>query len=327
MDVVKAVEQAIHEQRPPDGLLHCSGDLVGSLRHSMLRAAGAPTIKAEFGQAMTLTIGTLVHRHLAQMLVEQGVAFMQEVKLTPWLPEGWAGTADWIFYHPEYEAFVLGDLKTTKGESMRYLLSDGAKTEHIHQLSAYWYALRKMGLPLIKGVGVLYLPKNDTPDKDERIQPVLHECDLIDEEVLNRLMESRWAATKAYLEAVARGELNPAMVRYGDHNRWLNHAIAPVQERVQKVWWNGKGGVFDVKLEPHWSARYCPYPNELCDCSEQGTNKIGQYREMTEQEAKSRGYESWVKGWNWWLYEPRKGYEDIKPTVEPTAADYAKRRK
>lgn len=308
VDILQTVEEVVHNQRPADGLLHASTDLVGSLRHSMLRAAGAPQIHGEFGQGMTLLIGTLVHRHLAQQLVERGVPFMQEVKLQPWMPEGWSGTADWIFYHPEYEAFVLGDLKTTKGESMRFLKADGAKIEHIHQLSAYWYALRNMGLPIIKGVGVLYLPKNETADKSEKIEPILHECDLIEEEVLVGIMESRWSATKKYLYAhrheptCGHGVGGSCALRC-----YLDDTLVPVQPRVQKVTWNGKGGVFDVKLEPHWSARYCSFPNELCDCSEQGATKIGHYTLEGE-------------------YVYRKEYEDQEPVVEPTEADYAKRR-
>jgi hypothetical protein len=52
-----------------------------------------------------------------------------------------------------------------------------------------------------------------------------------------------------------------------------------------------------VKLVPHWSAAYCPFPDELCDCSKHGETKIGMFD---------------VDGST---YIPRKGYEEIEPVV------------
>lgn len=49
------------------------------------------------------------------------------------------------------------------------------------------------------------------------------------------------------------------------------------------------------------SDMYCPFPNELCNCREGGTTKIGHYT---------------LDGW----YVPRK-------LVAPTTKDYEKRRK
>lgn len=265
---------------------------------------------------MATEIGTFFHDRIGRLLVERGVPFMQEVRMNPWLPEGWSGKADWLLWHPKYQAFVLGDLKTVKGEGIRFIRDGGAKTDHIWQLSAYWYAARKMGLPLIKGFGLLYLPKNDTPDKNERIEPILHECDPIEEDVLMEVMESRWAATKAYkLELEGDYHTTPgfrfeAIQLDGKttEESFLAPSLAPVQPRIQKVWWNSKQEVFDLKLHPHWSAAYCPYPNELCDCSEQGITKIGHYlRDGT--------------------YVPRQGFEGIHPEVEPSRQDYNRRRK
>jgi hypothetical protein len=294
--------------REPDGLLHCSSDMVGPLRHSQLRAAGAPTLASGLINDITLSTGTMWHRYVGQVLVDLGVPFMQEVSVTPWLPKGWSGTADWIFYSPEHEAFVLGDLKTQKGEGFRYLREGGAKTEHTHQLSAYWYALRDMGIPLVKGFGILYLPKNDTSDKQERIEPLIMECDPLPEDYLQELMESRWQATERYLNARRHSmRCTESCVQ----ECYLDDTLAPVQEREQKVWWNSKQQVFDVKLHPHWSAAYCPYPNELCDCSEAGVTKIGHYSKDGDE----------------WIYDPRDGYEDILPTVEPSEGDKTKRAK
>ena len=299
----------LESRRPPDGLLHASGDLLGSLRHAQLRLAGAPTVESEIVSDTRLMTGTMWHAWVGESLVRSGVAFMQEVRVTPWLPEGWSGTADWVFWHPEYRGFVLGDLKTIKGEGMRWVLKDGAKEEHLWQLSCYWHALYDSGLPLVKGFGVLYWPMNDTTERDEQIEPVVMECDPLPREIVYGVMHDRWAATQDYLASIS-AESTEAQ-HYLDNGRldWLlTDKLAPEMARVQKVFWNGKQGVFDVKLVPHWSAQFCPYPTELCGCSEQGTTKIGQYT----LEAK---------------YEPRKGFEDELPMVEPTELDYARQRK
>jgi len=49
------------DRRPPDGKLHPSGDLIGSLRHAQLRAAGAPTIESEIVSDTRLMTGTQWH--------------------------------------------------------------------------------------------------------------------------------------------------------------------------------------------------------------------------------------------------------------------------
>jgi len=79
---------------------------------------------------------------------------------------------------------------------------------------------------------------------------------------------------------------------------YLTPELAPVQEREQVIYYDRKTGTHDVLLKPHWSAAYCPFDNELCDCSEQGQTKIGMYDTDGS-------------------YIPRTGYENIEPTVAP----------
>jgi hypothetical protein len=50
-------------------------------------AVVAPSVADE----IVLMTGTLWHDWAHTALVATGLPFMQEVKLTPWLPEGWAG--------------------------------------------------------------------------------------------------------------------------------------------------------------------------------------------------------------------------------------------
>jgi hypothetical protein len=313
VNLTETIHASLREdRREPDGLLHASGDLVGSLRHSMLRAAGAPTLESEIVSDVRLMTGTFWHRYVGSVLVEQGIPFMQEVKLSPWLPEGWSGTADWLFWDAEREAFVLGDLKTTKGEAVKWLRTEGIKLEHIWQLSAYYYACLEMGLPMLRGVSVFYLPMNNTQDKQEQIEPILLECDPLPRDEVWAEMESRWAATKKYLASL--NILEPGVAAWYD-----SEYLAPEQDRVQKIWWNKSKGVFDVKLVRHWSADFCPYPNELCACSEASQEKIGEWKFL-----EGDGLPDWPDAW---VYQERKGYEGIEPLVEPTEKEKKKREK
>lgn len=301
-DVTELLHDALRgDRRPPDGKLHPSGDLIGSLRHSMLRAAGAPTIESEITSDVRLMTGTLWHTYFEAIFRRNKLAVITELKLDPWLPEGWSGTADWIAWSEQYRAFVLGDLKTIKGEGMTWIEKDGIKEEHQWQLSSYWYALENMGLPLVKGYVVFYLPQNVPVDKPD-VVPMLAEGMPLDRDLVLGTMNERYAQTREYLDEI-EASIN------GGGPLFLNDKLAPVQDRVQAVRQNKKkdGIVFDVKLVPHWSAAYCPFPTELCDCSTQGQTKIGEYD---------------LDG----NYTPRKDHEDVKPTVSPSAAQLKKAR-
>lgn len=240
------------------------------------------------------------------MLLRAGVHVEQEIDVTPGLPEGWSGTADGLFWDSERKGFLLRDYKTIKGEGMRWVLKDGAKEEHLWQGSAYWHGLYVMGYPLVNEFEIFYLPQNDTAERDELIEPVTIACTPLPVELVFGLMAERWQACQVYLKDLSTytgGRMKPDKL-----DGFLRGTLAPEQPRVQKVYWNAKQKVFDVKLVPHWSAQFCPYPEELCGCSTAGTNKIGHYT---------------LEG----KYEPRKDYEEEIPMVEPTKADYKKRQK
>ena len=172
-------------QRLDDGKLHPSTHLAAPLRHAQLDRAGAPKKPRPFAEEMTLHIGTTIHEWLHNAMRRQGVPYMAEVNLTPWMQDGWAGTADAIIWQPEYKAFVLVDFKTTKGEALRFRRSGGASEEHILQTSVYWHALKKMGIPLVKKIGVLYIPKNAVRGTDEAL-PLLLDFDPLPVRALGR---------------------------------------------------------------------------------------------------------------------------------------------
>jgi hypothetical protein len=272
-------------QRPEDGLLHSSGDLVGSLRHTQLRIAGVPKVRRTIASYIRLAHGTLWHDWFHGVLDRSGIPFKSEIKLNEWMPEGWGGTADWLIWNPEYEAWCLSDLKTTKGESIFWIQRDGAKKEHIWQVSSYWHALAASGIPLVKGFAVMYWPMNETSDSVD-VQPTVIECEPIPADVIIPVMEDRKARVDAYLAGAEE--------------------LAPEMEREQKYTWNKATRVFDLKLVPHWSTRFCEYSEEYCTCKNQGTTKIGHFQTDGE-------------------YIPRSGYEAYEPSMYPTEAEFDRR--
>lgn len=309
-DVVTTLHDGLKDlRREPDGLLHCSSDLLGSLRHAQLRLAGAPTIASEIVSDIRMMTGTMWHEFFGDLFVKRGIHFQREINVSPGLPEGWGGTADFLFFVGEKAgAFTLSDLKTIKGEGMRWVRLDGAKEEHIFQVSAYWHALVEMGYPMMDTFDIIYLPMNDTTDKDEYIEPITMECRPIDKSLLWGIMEDRWLTTQRYLDPMAT-KMWPNGLE--DYNHLLTTSLAPEMDRVQKLYWNGTKGVFELKLIPHWLTKYCPYPDGLCACNTQGTTKIGEFR-----------YTDRV------FYEPRKGYEDIEVGLDsPKEADFATKEK
>lgn len=256
----------------------------------MLDVAGAPKLAEKvLTDYITMKTGDLWHDWMYESLDRTGWPYMRETRLSPWLPEGWRGRADLVVYHPEYQAFVLGDIKTTKGESMFWLDKTGAKESHIWQVSAYWHALVKMGLPMLEACLVFYWPKNGV--RDQVVLPSIQEVKPLPVQTVKDEMTYRWERVSEYLrsipEAAARVESLPA-------EAYLTDELEPVQEREQKLVKNSKTGGYDLRLVPSWDAKFCEFDVELCDCSTQGTTKIGQY----DREGN---------------YTPRKGYEEIVP--------------
>lgn len=302
-------DRLAEERRAEDGLLHPSSDLLGSLRHSQLRLAGAPTIVSQLVSDVRMQTGTLWHEFVGDALQKSGATVMREVNLGKWMPEGWDGTADFLEFDGLEGACTLVDLKTTKGESLRYIKQDGAKEEHIWQVSAYWWACYEKGMPMIDAAMIYYLPMNDTSDKDEFIEPMEAWINPLPQDMVWGRMEERWAKTKAYLDS-----RNFQSIHNWNDRPWITDELEPVQPRVQKLSWSKDH--WDVKLVPHWSAQFCPYDNELCDCSEQGTTKIGEWH--------------WASGMDNQLiavYYSRPNYEFIEPDVKPTEKEIAKRGK
>ena len=317
IDLVSVIAAGLKdEQRPFDGLLHASGDLVGSLRHSQLGFVGAPTIPRHLVEDIRLRTGTMWHEYIGGLLTSAGVPYMAEVDVTPWMPEGWSGTADLIFWHPEYEAWVLVDIKTTKGEGLQWIEKDGMKLEHLWQASCYWHALVEAGFPMLDKFGILYLPMNMVYG-ESMPNPSVQEGVPVSWDTLGPVMEERHLACREYADSLTHED--------GEIVDYITDALTPPQERVQKLFWGGKDkkNQWDVKLVPHWSAQFCPYPNELCDCSEGKPEKIGHWT-VGEKNASGKIIEG--AGPDTLTYTPRKGY-DQEPEVQPSKTEIKRRLK
>ena len=244
---------------------------------------------------MPLWIGSLIHEDVHRLLRKTGVPYMAEVNMTPWLPEGWGGTADGFFWNPELKAFVLLDFKTTKGAGMRYIESGGAKEAHIKQTSAYWWAAKKMGLPLVKKIGVVYIPKDEAKDVEG---PLLVDFEPLPQADLKRDMKYRHGRVSEYVDSLAQRDYSP---REGSGPRaWLTEALESAPEREQRLYFDRASGFYELKLVAPWYAAYCPFPEELCSCHDivGKTTKIGFYDHDGE-------------------YYARPGYEEIEPELTP----------
>jgi hypothetical protein len=275
--------------------MHASSHLEGSMRHAQLELAGAPTIRETFVRGVPLWIGTLMHLDIHRMLDLAGVTYQAEVDLTPGMPRGWGGTGDILAFTPD--GYTLIDVKSTNGRAVKYLIEDGAKSEHIKQASAYYHAAADMGYRLTPQIGVYYVPKEDNAYAAE---PLLSWFDPIPKDELWPLMEARRALVDGYLASIPReGAVVPCVTGDIEIDRFLTPWLEPVQERVQKCYFDKATETWSLKLCPHWSTSYCAFPSELCDCREQGYTLIGMYD---------------VDGVT---YYPRTGYEHIEPTVVP----------
>lgn len=281
--------------------LYPSMDILGSLRHAQLRAAGAPQLPRDLGNAVTLETGNMWHAHFEGIFKKKSLPVMCEIRINDFLPKGWRGRVDWLPWQQEIKAFKLCDLKTIKPEGIEWIERGGAKEPHHWQVSLYWHALVDMGLPLERDIDIFYLPKGQLNGKE--INPVICTVRALDRDLVWGVCEDKWAKTEAYLASLVPS-LGPGGMRREDY---VTEALAPPLERVQKALWNKQANVFDLKLCPSWETDYCPFPNELCDCSTQGVTKIGSYD---------------VDG----VYTARKGYEDIEALVAPKPYDLRKRK-
>lgn len=291
VDLTAVMQTEFDKSNRSDNKLHASS-ASSPLRHAQLEAAGAPKKPRAFGDAITLQIGTLVHEWLHNALRSSGVPYMAEVTLDPWMPPGWGGTADAVIWSPEHRAFVLVDYKTTKGEALRWRERDGASEDHKVQTSIYWHALSKMGVPLVRRVAVLYIPKNEVRG-DVVIEPLLVDFDPLPVRALGTMMKDRKARVDEYVNSLPfhLTEITPT-------SAYVTDKLADPQPMEQRIYRDSASGANVLKLVPPWTAAYCPFEPPLCTCSEQKSFTIGRFDDLGG-------------------YKPRKGYEEFEPVIRP----------
>ncbi|MEM2991057.1 MAG: hypothetical protein QXQ02_07735, partial [Halobacteria archaeon] len=196
------------------------------------------------------------------------------------LPAGWTRTRRWVLCNPAHYSWLLVDFKTVRGEAISWLPKKGVKEEHRWQLSAYWHALKRKRLPLISTFLVLYWPMNEV-FKDP-VAPVLLEDKPLPEDQVFGYMQEVHEAVEEYKRELERT------------GNYLNSKLAPPPPREQKIFFNKRLGIYDVKLVPSWHERFCEFSPALCPRSK--VEKIGHFTPDGK-------------------YVPRPGFEHIKPTI------------
>lgn len=296
----------VKARRPEDGLLHCSSDLLGPLRHAMLRITGAPYTPEPIASRIRLMTGTLWHKWIADLFEDERVKVLSEVNISAGLPKGWSGTLDHLFYDPSMDAWRIKDIKTQRAEAFAF--DKGiVKSDHQAQLSAYWHGAVAVGFTMVKEIEVIYIPMNAAKTELE-VKIDERSCDVLPKEPLWEDMAEKWQLLGRYLEAHTKAHFNRPPTKNPAPESWLLPELSDPPPRVQKLVnrYDGKGQKkvlesIDLKLVPDWRAAFCPYEPPLCTCCEQGETKIGEYLP-----AGSR-----------WLWKARSGYEHITPTLEP----------
>lgn len=240
--------------REPDGLLHCSKHIWWPVRFSQLEAVGTPTEPLEFLDRINMLTGTLHHTFIESWLKKRKDRWWEliasEVDLTPYLPTGWTGTADWVFFDKEADHFILGDLKTIKPEAIQYL--QGIKKDHLLQLSCYYTALQKAGYNMAPEIFVFYLPKS-------RLWS-------------HRVIPQQPTSTPLTGMTMVMNAIKDRVDRYKNEGLGLE----PMPDPSYKYSWNKLMSVFDVKEHPDWRELYtCPFNEQLCPRTK--VRKIGHW--------------------------------------------------
>jgi hypothetical protein len=228
-----------------DGMLHFSQHLQHDRHTAIYAKHGYPETKKTWKQLFPLIQGTAVHEALHAVMRDSLDYYEEELPVTvdnPLFSYTWTGTADGYMQH-EGETWLI-DYKTISGPSVDFL--DGAKPEHIWQISAYYH----FGKPVDR-LGILYLPTSGNYKK-QWAKPLFFEITPIGkEELLARMVEVE-DACKEYAEM---GLLPPSPT--GSY-KW--------KKRNGKSWYR----VYDLMYKPHFTNLFCPWAGletDLCGCS------------------------------------------------------------
>jgi hypothetical protein len=239
-----------------NGKLHPSSDLQGCTRRTVLELAGAERSTTQSYLTLRQVIGTGLHRWLQTNLEKKHNA-ETEVDVTEGLPDGWTGSADIVLAksgggHALYDFKVIsgaaaffrsGQLKKVHASNK----SRGLPTdEQIWQVSAYAYALRKMGYE-ITDAQIVYLPIDKFGyGKQVEFEPWQDEIDLIEDAEL----EARFS------------EIEEAVELYRTTKQLPPH-LAPEQQLIGKPTNTPKK--YEVHQRFDWRcSEYCAFYGRSC---------------------------------------------------------------
>lgn len=236
------------EEKVYDGLLHPSTHLDGSLRHAWLDLHGYPRLPKRFANQTRLDTGTYWHKRIMGWL--QGAPAMFEVTLTPWLPEGWAGTFDILLYDAHQMDWHLKDLKTI--EDIKKVETWGIKGTNAIQTQAYAGAIAKMGLRLNPVAEVVYIPIAGDGEPTTFEVPVTPEAQEM----------ARLTMLDVQQRVLAYTDLPPIPADLVHYRRTLEGVT--------------------VHGQSHMSRGFCPFHAEICGCKVESLKwtKLGTFRKV-----------------------------------------------
>jgi len=133
--------------------------MIGSCQRKSIYERSGIVLTPDIGRLRRFRQGTVIHDDyqtawLGSRLAQEAEVLV-ELELTDYLPEGWAGTADAVFYSPADEEIT--DVKTVNAAAFRYAI-EFPKHADCLQLGGYWTAAEKrIGRPIAKG-SIIYVP-------------------------------------------------------------------------------------------------------------------------------------------------------------------------
>lgn len=273
----KVIHKALlADRRPADNLLHCSSASWQPLRFTQLSAIYLQD-ETDVGSLITMKLGTLTHEWLADYLVDNPDILgpdwelvAVEWDLTPYLPDGWTGTCDYVFVHKPTNTVVVGDLKTIKPEGMAWL-GDRPKPEHTTQVSCYHSAIQKWvdegieempGTVLHPDIFVLYLPKGKD-SKQNTIEPQIITAPAEPSAVVNMVGIKR--------------QVDDYLAEYERTGEADNRFLAAMPEQELKIGWNKAQNVWDVTARNSWVVEFIGkrFGEQLCPS--RPSLKVGHY--------------------------------------------------
>lgn len=268
----EALENEEEGQNWRQDKLHVSSDLLGCTRRACLEMSEfADKAETDLYGKIRRKIGRGMHSFVGRYLKER-YDVKTEVDVSRGLPEGWAGTADFIVKDAASGEIAVYDLKVVSSSAKYY--SDIAAQyyqvtnkqssqlpleDHKWQVSSYCYALKKMGIPATRAfVCYLFIDNYFHFGTKYQYRPTEYEVDLVSDEDLE----------KRFKEVSGRVE------------RWKKTSVLPdYLEPEQKLkaipnWRKPEKYVLEQRID--WRCKACPFYPRFCHPN-QFEGKVGQF--------------------------------------------------